>query len=108
MGTGFSKRKKEARMLQEQLSKMQTEMENVEVTGTAGQGLVTLKLNGRHELTSLKIKPECVDPEDVEGLEVLIKAAFADASKKLEEQSKQNMGGFPGLEGLPGLPGFSI
>ncbi len=104
MGTGFSKRKKEARQFQEQLAKMQTDIENAEVTGTAGQGLVTVTLNGNNEIKNLKIKPECVDPEDVEGLEVLIKAAFADASKKLTEQSSKSMGGLGGLTGMPGLP----
>lgn len=105
MGTGFSKRKKEARMLQEQLSKMRTDLETTEVTGSAGGGLVTIVLNGNHEIKQIKIKPECVDPEDVDGLEALIKAAFTDAHKKLEEKSKKEMGdmgaGFPGMGSFP-------
>lgn len=96
MGSGFSKKKKEAKMLQEQFSKMQSQLQNAEATGEAGNGLVTLTLTGDGDLKQIKIKPECVDPEDVEGLEVLIKAAHADAQKKLKDQAPQ----------IPGLPGF--
>lgn len=97
MGTGFAKKKKEARLLQEKFSKMQSELQSSEVTGTAGNGLVTLVLTGDGNMKDIKIKPECVDPEDVEGLEVLIKAAYSDAQKKMQSQS-------PGLSGL--IPGF--
>lgn len=75
MGTGFSKKKKQAKMLQEQFSKMQTQMKETEVIGTAGNGLVSITLTGENELKQIKIKPECVDKEDIEGLEDLIKAA---------------------------------
>lgn len=93
MGTGFSKKKKEAKVLQEQLKQIQSQLKKTEVTGTAGYGLVNLTLSGEGDLKNIKIKPECVDPEDVEGLEMLIKAAFADAQSKLESQAK-----------IPGLP----
>jgi nucleoid-associated protein EbfC len=103
MGTGFAKKKKQAKMMQDQLSKMQSQMQELEVIGTAANGLVTITLNGDHELKNIKIKPECVDPEDVEGLQDLIKAAYQDASKKLKEDSKAQMpmGGFPGFGGMP-------
>ncbi len=97
MGTGFSKKKKEARMMQEQIGKMQQQMTAVEVTGTAANGLIEIKINGEHEVKSIKIKPECVDVEDIEGLQDLIKAAFNDAANKLKEQSMEGMKGFPNL-----------
>jgi DNA-binding YbaB/EbfC family protein len=103
MGTGFSKKKKQAKMMQEQLSKMQAEMQQTEVTGTAGNGLVTLTLNGDYDLKQLKIKPECVDPEDIEGLEDLIKAAYAEAHKQLKSQQ---MKGLP--PGMPNLGTFGL
>lgn len=106
MGTGFSKKKKQAKMLQEQLSRMQTQMNQIEVAGTAGNGLVTLTLNGDNELKQLKIKPECVDPEDVEGLEDLIKSAYGDALKKLKDQQSQNMPKMP--PGMPDLSSFGL
>lgn len=94
MGTGFAKKKKQAKILQEQFSKMQEDLQNVEVTGTAGNGLVTIVLNGDNDIKQLKIKPECVDPEDVEGLEDLIKAAYNDANSKLKEKAPSMPAGF--------------
>jgi len=101
MGTGFSKKKKQAKMMQEQLARMQEEMKNVEVSGSAGNGLVTITLNGDHEMKSLKIKPDCVDPDDVEGLEVLIQAAYSDALKKLNDKTQTGMPNLGGM--LPGM-----
>lgn len=107
MGTGFSKKKKQARELQQQLTQMQSQMEHTEVEGSAGNGLVTLTLTGEHEIKKLHIKPECVDPEDVEGLQDLIKAAFADANKKLKSKTMEGMGGLGGISGLGGLGGLA-
>lgn len=104
MGTGFSKKKKEARVFQEQLTKMQSKMSDSEFIGSAGNGLVTITLNGDGELRHIKIKPECVDPEDIEGLETLIKAAHKDAAAKVKEQAMPELP--PGLAGLSGFPGF--
>lgn len=94
MGTGFAKKKKQAKMLQEQFSKMQEDLQNTEVTGTSGNGLVTIVLNGDNDIKLLKIKPDCVDPEDVEGLEDLIKAAYNDANSKLKEKAPTMPPGF--------------
>ncbi|MBT3393970.1 MAG: YbaB/EbfC family nucleoid-associated protein [Waddliaceae bacterium] len=96
MGTGFSKKKKQAKMFQDTIAKMQEDMKNTEVTGQAGNGLVVVTVNGEHQLTNITIKPECVDPEDVEGLEDLIKAALDDASSKISD----NM---PSLDSLGGM-----
>lgn len=101
MGTGFSKRKKEAKAFQAQLSKMQADFESSEVTGASSQDLVTLTLTGDYNLKQLKIKPECVDPDDIEGLQDLIKAAYQDAKAKLDAKSSSNMKGIPGIENLP-------
>lgn len=106
MGTGFSKKKKQARILQEQLSSMQTQMNQVEVVGTAGHGLVSLTLTGENELKKIAIKPECVDPEDVEGLQDLIKAAYSDALKQLKAQQTQNIPKLP--PGMPDLSSFGF
>lgn len=103
MGSGFAKRKKEARLLQEKFGQMQENLKNERVEGSAGNGLVTLTLNGEHEMLSLSIKPEAVDREDVECLEDLIKAAYTEALKKLGQSSKKDlsmMGGLPNLSAL--------
>jgi nucleoid-associated protein EbfC len=97
MGTGFSKKKKQARLLQQQFSKIQEDLKQVEASGTAGNGLVSITLNGDNEIKHLSIKPECVDPEDVEGLEDLIKAAYHDALDKLKQESSMSMPDMGGL-----------
>jgi len=105
MGTGFNKRKKQAKQMQEQFMQMQEQMKQVEAKGTAGNGLVEITLNGDQEMTRVSIKPDCVDPEDVEGLEDLIKAAYTDASKKVKEQSSGMMD-LPGMGGMGGMGGL--
>ncbi len=108
MGSGFLKKKKQAKMMQAQFSQMQEELsqklEQMEVTGTSGQGLVEITLNGSNEMKRIRIKPECVDPEDVEGLETLIKAAYTDACEKLKDQSSPT--NFPGMGDLSSMLGF--
>ena len=99
MGKGFAKQKKQMRKMQEDFAKMQEEIEQKEGLGTAGNGLVTVTLNGNHEMTKITIKPDCVDPDDIEGLEDLIKEACNDATQKLQE----NM---PEMPGLPPGMGF--
>lgn len=102
MGTGFAKKKKEAKMFQQQFQQIQSKMKTTEVIGTAGNGLVNITLSGEGDLKQIKIKPECVDPEDVEGLEVLIKAAYEDAQKKIKSETP-SMPNIPGLSGFPGM-----
>ncbi|MCB1081637.1 MAG: YbaB/EbfC family nucleoid-associated protein [Chlamydiia bacterium] len=101
MGSGFSKMKKQAKMFQEQMAKMQEDMQKLEVTGSAGNGLVEITLSGEKEIKKLSIKPECVDPEDIEGLQDLIIVAFNDAAKKIEENSSNSSLGGIDLSSLP-------
>lgn len=96
MGSGFARKKKEAKLMQQQFSQLQEKMNHVEVIGSAGNGLVNITLVGNGDMKSIKIKPECVDKEDVEGLELLIKTAYSDAQKKLQENSS----GAPDLSSL--------
>ena len=86
MGSGFSKMKKQARMMQEQMNQMKQTMQHTLMEGSAGNGLVTVTLNGEKELKKIVIKPECIT--DIEGLQDLILAAFDDASKKLSTAHK--------------------
>lgn len=92
MGSGFARKKKEAKQMQQQFSQLQSQMSQMEVVGTAGGGLVTITLGGNGEMKSIKIKPDCVDKEDIEGLELLIKSAYSDAQKKLQENSSLGSG----------------
>lgn len=89
MGTGFARKKKEQKQYQEQMMRMQQtlseNLQNLEAEGQAGNGLVTVLLSGNGEMKKITIKKECIDPEDPEGLEALIKAAYNTAFKQLQE-----------------------
>ena len=92
MGSGFSKMKKQMRMMHEQMDQMKESLQNTLVQGTAGNGLVTVTINGEKTLKKINIKPECVS--DIEGLQDLILAAFEDASQKLESQQSAHKPSF--------------
>lgn len=81
--------------MQEQYSKMREEMQTKRITGVSGNGLVTIVLDGQGSMVEIKIKPECVDPSDIEGLQDLIKAAFENASAQLTDE-KEDLGGLMG------------
>lgn len=85
---GFSK--KQASLLQAQLAQLQENLKKQEVEGTSGGSAVLVKLNGLRELTQIKIKPECIDKNDIEGLELLIVAAHNNALKKLEDTTQNS------------------
>lgn len=94
MGSGYSKMKKQARMMEMQMQAMQDNLKQQECVGSSGNGLVTITLDGEKNIKSLKIKPECVDKDDIEGLEDLIIAAYKEAANKSESLTK-GLSGFP-------------
>lgn len=91
MGSGFSKMKKQARLFEQQFEKMKEQAQTTEIVGSSGNGLITVTFNGDKELKKIVIKPECVDPNDLEGLQDLIQAACQDAYKQIG--NKQAPGG---------------
>ncbi|MBS0603612.1 MAG: YbaB/EbfC family nucleoid-associated protein [Verrucomicrobia bacterium] len=103
MGSGYSKMKKQAKLMEQQLEMMRNEMKSKQVTGISGNGLVAVVVNGEKELLEIKIKPECVDSSDLEGLQDLIKAACDDAYSKLSDDPMNSMS-LPG--GMPMSFGF--
>lgn len=82
---------KQAQKMQQELLKMQQEMETKEFSATAGGGMVTATVNGKHEVTALSINPEAVDPEDVEMLQDLVIAAVNEAMRTAEADSAASM-----------------
>ena len=97
---------KQAQKMQEQVKKVQEELANVKVEGSAGGGMVKAVANGKQELLEIKLDPEVVSSDDVEMLEDLIVAAINQALQKAHEKSSEEMnkvtGGFlPDF--LPGL-----
>ena len=94
---------KQARQLQQQLAKIQEELTNETVAGSAGGGAVVVHLDGHGQLRDVKIDQTAVDPADVETLEDLIGVAFKDAQAKVAELSRSRMGPLAGGLGLPGF-----
>ena len=87
--------------MQRQMEEATKELEEKEMTASAGGGVVEVTVSGKKEVTKIKIDPEAVDPEDVEMLEDLIMAAVNEALRKIEEYSQQSMNKITG--GLNGL-----
>lgn len=94
---------KEAEALQKSLIQAQSDLENTEVKGLSGGGLVEVLMNAKGGLKEIKIKKEAVDPNDVETLEDLILSAFHDASGKAESLSKEKLSKITGNKSLPNL-----
>jgi nucleoid-associated protein EbfC len=94
---------KQVKKMQEQMMKAQEELGGKTMEGTAGGGVVTATVNGHKKLLDIKIKPEAVDPEDVEMLQDLVLTAVNDALSKADELANQDMGKYTGGMKIPGL-----
>ena len=94
---------KQAQKMQEEMEKVQEELEDKTVEATSGGGAVTVQVNGKKEIVSLKIQPEAVDPDDVETLEDLITVAVNDAVKQADEMMADGMSAVTGGLNIPGL-----
>ena len=90
---------KKAQQMKANLDKVQAELAEKEVESSAGGGMVTATVTGNQEIVSLKIAPEAVDPDDVEMLEDLVRAAVNEAIKKSREMMSEEMAKITG--GLP-------
>ena len=94
---------KQAQKMQQEMLRMQEEMENKTWSATAGGGMVTATVNGKHEVVDLKINPEAVDPDDVEMLQDMILAAVNEAIRTAEAEAASNMSRLTGGLNLGGL-----
>lgn len=94
---------KQVKKMQEQMMKAQEELKEKTVEGTAGGGVITVVVNGHKEVKDVKIKPEAVDPDDVEMLQDLILAAVNDAMKQIDEINNKEMSKLTGGMNIPGL-----
>ena len=94
---------KQAQKMQQQMLQMQEEMENATYSAAAGGGMVKAEVNGKHELLSLEINPEAVDPEDVEMLQDMVIAAVNEAMRAADIDSANNMSKLTGGLNLGGL-----
>ncbi len=98
---------RQAQQMQAKLAEAQEKMETITAEGSSGAGLVSVRLKGKGELDAVRIDPSLMVPADVEILEDLIKAAHADARRKLDEAVQDEMqkatGGLAGM-----MPGFKL
>lgn len=94
---------KQAQKMQEEMEKVQTELEDKTVEATSGGGVVKVTISGKKEIVSLSISPEAVDADDVETLEDLIIAAVNDGIKQADEMMAEGMSAVTGGLNIPGL-----
>lgn len=94
---------RQAQKMQEEMKAKQAELEATEYTGSASGEMVTVTMNGKHEVIRVQIKPEAVDPDDIEMLEDLVAAAFNATVSKVDEAAAEEMGKLTGGMNIPGL-----
>ena len=94
---------KQAQKMQQEMLRMQAEQEAKTFTAKAGGGMVAATVNGKHELVNLEIKPEAVDPDDVEMLQDMIIAAVNEAMRAADTEAANNMSRITGGLNLGGL-----
>ena len=94
---------KQAQKMQQELLRMQQEQETKTYTASAGGGMVTATVNGKHELVDMQINPEAVDPDDVEMLQDMVIAAVNEAMRTADNEAAQNMSRLTGGLNLGGM-----
>ena len=94
---------RQAQKMQEDMANLQADLESREYEATVGGGAVTARVDGKHTVLSLSIKPEVIDPEDAEMLADLLTAAVNEAIRKANDTMEREMGKFTGGLNIPGL-----
>lgn len=102
-GMNMQNMMRQAQQMQQKMQQLQEEVEQREVEATAGGGVVRVVASGKKVIKSIEIKPEAVDPDDVEMLEDLVMAAVNEAIAKADDMMQQEMGKLTGGLNLGGL-----
>jgi len=102
-GSNMNQMMKQAKKLQEEMAKKQAELLEQVIEGSAGGGAVIAKVNGKQQILEVNIKPEVVDPDDVEMLQDLIMTAINDAIKQSQDLVATEMSKITGGLNIPGL-----
>ena len=97
----LNKLMKQAKKMQREMEKQRASLEDKDYEATAGGGVVKCVINGRYEVKSIEIKPEAVDPDDVEMLQDLVLAAINEGLRKVREDQDSMMEGLTGGMNLP-------
>lgn len=103
MGGNMQQLARQAQKLQKQMQEMQEQIEAQEFEASAGGGMCTVKVNGKKEVLSIAIKPEAVDPDDIDMLQDLVIAAVNEALKAAGDAMEKGMGKMTGGMSMPGL-----
>ena len=94
---------KQAQKMQERMAELQAELDEREYDFTVGGGMITKKMNGKKEMQSIEIKPEVVDPDDIEMLQDLIVAGVNEAISSIEKTNNDEMSKVTGNLNIPGM-----
>ena len=94
---------RQAQKMQEDMAALQEELDAREYTVTAGGGMVTVVINGQKEILSIDIKPEIVDPDDIESLSDILVAAINEAIKRVNDTNEREMQAITGQMSMPGM-----
>mgnify|MGYP002518403721 CR=1 FL=1 len=94
---------KQAQKMQEDMATLQQDLDEREYTATSGGGIIEVTVTGKHEIKSLKISPDAVDPDDIEMLEDFITIAVNEAIGKAIAESDEEMGAITGGLNMPGM-----
>jgi len=95
---------KQAQKMQQDIAKMQEEAQSMTAEGSAGGGMVTAVANGKHQIESVAIDKEVVNPDDIEMLQDLVAAAANEALRNVQEQIQEKMSKITGGMSIPGMP----
>lgn len=97
---------KTAQKMQEDMAALQSDLEQREYTATSGGGAVSVTVDGKHLIKSIKINPEIIDPEEPEMIEDLITVAVNEAISNAAKNAEEEMGAVTGGFNLPNMPGM--
>ncbi len=103
MAKGLGNMMKQAQQMQQKMARIQEEVAKQEIEASAGGGMVTVVVNGKQEILSIKIDPSVVDPQDVDMLQDLILVATNEAVRKSQDLMQQEMSKLTGGMNIPGL-----
>ena len=102
-GQNMSAMIRQAQKMQEDMAALQEDLDSREYEISAGGGVVGVKINGKKEILSIDIKPDIVDPDDIETLSDVLVAAINEAIKRVEDTNNAEMSKITGSMGMPGL-----
>ncbi len=94
---------KQAQKMQERMAELQADLDEREYDFTVGGGMITIKMNGKKEMQSIEIKPEVVDPDDIEMLQDLIVAGVNEAISSIEKTNNDELSKLTGNINIPGM-----